>query len=239
VLLDIIAITAVAGFVIGVLQLSGLGFKFSLLLVSAAGGSALGLLLLTAGVCIILGMGMPTAIVYIMLAVLVGPALVELGVAPLGAHLFLFYFGMLSMITPPVCLATYAAASIGRADFMKTGWTGMRLGIVAYVVPFVFAFHPALLMRGAVGDIVLAAGTAVIGVTLLSFACAGHLFRPLTWARRGWAAAAGLLLIPPPEGALWLAANLGGLAAGLLLVAAEWAGAGRALPAPAPSRRET
>ncbi len=238
VLLDIVAITAVAGFVIGGLQLSGLGFKLSVLLVDVAGGSSLALLVLAAAVCIVLGMGMPTSIIYVMLAVLVGPALVRLGVSPLGAHLFLFYFGMLSMITPPVCLATYAAASIGGADFMRTGWTGMRLGIVAYVVPFVFAYHPALLMKGAPLDVALAAATAAVGVVLLGIGCAGHLFRPLGWARRGWAALAGLLLIPPPSSGLWLAANVVGLALGLLLVVAEWLGsaAARAGRVPAPSK---
>jgi TRAP transporter 4TM/12TM fusion protein len=237
ILLDIVAITAVAGFVIGVLQLSGLAFKLSLLLVTAAGGSALGLLLMTAVVCTILGMGMPTAVVYIMLAVLVGPALVQLGIAPLGAHLFLFYFGMLSMITPPVCLATYAAAAIGGADFMRTGWTGVRLGIVAYVVPFAFAFHPALLMQGTLLDIALAAGTAVVGVFMLGVSCAGYLFRPLGWTRRGWMALAGLLLIPAPSSPAWIAANLAGLGLGAAVVAAEWVATGRPLPAPSPAVR--
>jgi TRAP transporter 4TM/12TM fusion protein len=229
ILLDIIAITAVAGLVIGALQLSGLGFKFSMLLVNVAGGSSLALLFLSAIVCIILGMGMPTAIIYVMLAVLVGPALVQLGVAPLGAHLFLFYFGMLSMITPPVCLATYAAASIGGADFMKTGWTGMRLGIVAYVVPFVFAYHPALLMKGSALDIALAAGTAVLGVVLLGIGGAGYLFRPLGWGQRAWAALAGLLLLPPLSSWVWVVANVVGLALGLLLVLVEWAATSRAI----------
>ncbi|MBI4241060.1 MAG: TRAP transporter permease [Candidatus Rokubacteria bacterium] len=237
VLLDIVVITAVAGFVIGVLQLSGLGFKFSLLLVNMAGGNALALLILTAIVCIILGMGMPTAIIYVMLAVLVGPALVQLGVSPLGAHLFLFYFGMLSMITPPVCLATYAAASIGRADFMKTGWAGMRLGIVAYVVPFVFAYHPALLLKGSVTEIGLAVGTAVIGVILLGIGCAGYLFRPLDWGKRAWASLAGLLLIPPPATGLWLVANVVGLVAGALLVLAEWIATPRRIPQPGTAAR--
>jgi len=221
ILLDIAAITAVAGLVIGSLQLSGLGFKFSALLVNMAGGSSLALLALSAIVCIVLGMGMPTAVVYVMLAVLVGPALVQLGIPPLGAHLFLFYFGMLSMITPPVCLATYAAASIARSDFMKTGWAGMRLGIVAYVVPFVFVFHPALLMKGSVAEIVLAAASAAVGVILLGFGCVGYLFRPLSWSRRGWAALAGLLLIPPPSSGGWLAANGAGLALGVALVVWE------------------
>jgi len=222
ILLDLVVITCVAGFVIGALQLSGLSFKLSLVLVTLAGGNTLLLLAFTAIICIILGMGMPTAVIYIMLAVLVGPALIQLGIVPLAAHLFLFYFGMLSMITPPVCLATYAAASLARSDFWKTGWAGMRLGIVAYVVPFIFAFHPALLMKGPLNDIVLAVGTAVIGVILMGIGLVGFLFRPLGWGTRVAAALAGLLLIPPPSSGPWIAANIAGLIVGLGFVAWEW-----------------
>lgn len=221
-LLDITVISAVAGFVIGAIQLSGLGFKMSLILTTLAGGNALLLLILTAIVCIILGMGMPTAVVYIMLAVLVGPSLVQLGVDPLGAHLFLFYFGMLSMITPPVCLATYAAASLARSDFWKTGWAGMRLGIVAYVVPFIFAFHPALLFKGAPTEIAVAAVTAAIGVLFMGIGLAGFLFRPLGWLARAITTLAGLMLIPPPSTTLWVVANLAGLAVGIILILWEW-----------------
>ncbi|MEK6665395.1 MAG: TRAP transporter large permease subunit, partial [candidate division NC10 bacterium] len=141
------------------------------------------------------------------------------------AHLFLFYFGMLSMITPPVCLATYAAASIGRADFMKTGWAGVRLGIVAYVVPFFFAYHPALLLKGSPTEIILAVVTAAAGVILLGIGCAGFLFRPLGWTKRGVAALAGLCLFPPPSSGLWVATNVVGLALGVLLVLWERNGA--------------
>jgi TRAP transporter 4TM/12TM fusion protein len=223
-LLDIIVISGVAGFVIGALQLSGLAFKMSLILTTLAGGNALLLLVLTAVVCIILGMGMPTAVIYIMLAVLVGPTLVQLGVDPLGAHLFLFYFGMLSMITPPVCMATYAAASLARSDFWKTGWVGMRLGIVAYVVPFIFAFHPALLLKGPVVEIMVALVSAVMGVLLMSIGLAGFLFRPLGWYARAIALLAGLLLIPPPSGFYWLITNVTGFVIGGLFLLLEWNG---------------
>jgi TRAP-type uncharacterized transport system fused permease subunit len=125
---------------------------------------------------------------------------------------------MLSLITPPDCLATYAAAAIARADFWRTGWTGMRLGIVAYIVPFVFVFHPALIFKGTSGEIVLGAATAAIGVILLSVGCVGYLFRPLGWGKRALVAAAGILLIPPPSSGLWLAANVAGLSLGTLLV---------------------
>ena len=197
-MLDLVAITTLAGIVIGALHLSGFTSKLPLLLVSLAGGNVLLLLVLTALVSILLGMSLPTTVVYVTLAVLVGPALAELGIVPLAAHLFLFYFGMLSLITPPDCLATYAAAAIAKSDFWKTGWTGMRLGVVAYVVPFVFVFHPALILHGGIVDIALAVLTASTGVVLLAIGCAGYLVRPLGWARRGWALVAGLCLMARP-----------------------------------------
>ncbi|MEK7340928.1 MAG: TRAP transporter large permease subunit, partial [Candidatus Binatota bacterium] len=168
-------------------------------------------------VCILLGMSLPTTVVYITLAVLVGPALTQLGVDPLAAHLFLFYFGMLSLITPPDCLATYTAAAIAHSDFWQTGWTGMRLGIAAYVVPFVFALHPALILHGTVGEILLAVIAASIGTFLLSIGCAGYLFRPMGWGKRGLFWLAGLLLMLPTWHGAWLTVDAAGLALGLFL----------------------
>jgi len=233
-MLDLVAITTLAGIVIGSLQLSGFTSKLPLLLVSMAGGNIVLLLILTAIVSIILGMSLPTTVVYITLAVLVGPALAQLGIVPLAAHLFLFYFGMLSLITPPDCLATYAAAAIAKSDFWKTGWTGMRLGIVAYIVPFVFVFHPPLIFMGSFAQITIAVITAAIGVILLGIGCAGYLFRPLGWFQRTWAWVAGLLLFMPPLSVLPFGKNLGlpeavgeviidtaGLALGLALVLVE------------------
>jgi TRAP transporter 4TM/12TM fusion protein len=222
ILLDIVVVTSLAGLVIGAFQLSGLTFKFALLLVNMAGGSTIALLILTAIVSIILGMSLPTTVVYIMLAVLVGPALVQVGIPPLAAHLFFFYFGMLSLITPPDCIATYAAASIARADFWKAGWTGMRLGIVAYIVPFVFVFHPALLFKGSVVDIASALFSAIIGVIFLAIGVAGFLFRPLGWTKRIIMIIAGIALIPSATAPIWLATNVGGLVVATIVVALEW-----------------
>lgn len=221
-MLELIAIVTLAGIVIGALQLSGFTSRLPLLLVSLAGGSVLLLLVLTAIVSILLGMSLPTTVVYVTLAVLVGPALAQLGIVPLAAHLFLFYFGMLSLITPPDCLATYAAAAIAKADFWKTGWTGMRFGVVAYVVPFVFAFHPALIFHGTATEILVTAVTSSAGVVLLGIGCAGYLFRPLGWGRRCWTfGAAALLLMPPLPSVPTALSDAAGLALGALFVAAE------------------
>ena len=221
-MLDIVAITALAGIVIGTLQLSAIAFKLSLLLVTISGGHALLLLTLTALGCLFLGLPLPTTVVYIMLAVLAGPALVQVGILPLAAHLFLFYFGMISLITPPDCLPVYVAAAIAKANFWKTGWTGMRLAIAAYVVPFVFAFHPALILVGTAGEIILAVVTASLGVTLLAAGCAGYLFRPLGWGKRGMLWLAALLLLLPAWSGVWLIADAIGLALGLLIILWEW-----------------
>ena len=226
-LLDIVVITALAGLVIGALQLSGLTFKLSLILSSLAGGNVFLLLALTAIVCIVLGMSLPTAVVYITLAVLVGPALTQLGVDPLAAHLFLFYFGMLSLITPPNCLATYTAAAIAHSDFWQTGWTGMRLGIAAYVVPFAFALHPSLILKGSAGDILLAVAASSIGTFLLAVGCAGYLFRPFTWIKRGLFCLSGLLLMLPTWQGAWVLADVAGLILGTGLLFWE---RGRASP---------
>jgi TRAP transporter 4TM/12TM fusion protein len=225
-MLDLIAIVTLAGVVIGALQLSGFTSKLPILLVGLAGGSTLLLLVLTAVVSVVLGMSLPTTVVYVTLAVLVGPTLASLGVVPLAAHLFLFYFGMLSLITPPDCLATYAAAAIAKADFWRTGWAGMRLGIVAYVVPFVFVYHPALILHGTPGEIVVTFLTATIGVILLGIGCAGYLFRALPWWKRVWAwLGASFLMLPPTLGVAVVVADGIGLVLGLALVLVERANA--------------
>jgi TRAP transporter 4TM/12TM fusion protein len=236
-MLDIVAITALAGLVIGALNFSGFVFKISMLLVTVSGGNALALLVLTALGCLFLGLPLPTTVVYVTLAVLVGPALTQVGILPLAAHLFLFYFGMISLITPPDCLPTYTAAAIARADFWKTGWTGMRLASVAYVVPFMFAFEPALILVGGAGEIALAVATAAVGVVLVGVGCAGYLFRPLGWAARAWACAAGFALFLPPVGVLpHLIFDLIGVCLGAALVLWERAAARReAAPARTPA----
>lgn len=194
---EIILISAASGIVIGVLNVTGLSFNLTYLLVQVGGGSALLLLFLSALVCIILGMGLPTLGVYVLLAALVAPALVQVGIEPIGAHLYVLYFGMMSMITPPIALAAFAAASIAKAPSMATGWAAMVFGWSAYVIPVLFVLSPTLLLIGETPDIVLAIVTAVIGVWLVSSALAGYFSGRLSIPMRVGFAFAGLVALIP------------------------------------------
>ncbi len=227
-LLELGATVALAGLILGAVSISGLGFILSYALVSLAGGNTVVLLLLTAIVSMILGMGMPTTAVYVLLAVLVAPALVQLGIDPLGAHLFIFYFGMVSMITPPICLAAYTAAAIVQADAMKTGLEATRLGIVAYIVPFLFVFSPALLLKGSVLDMSLAAVTATVGAVLLGMALTGYFVREISWFKRLLLIVAALNLLTPASGKgvifTWITDVVGFTLAALVLASEVWRG---------------
>jgi TRAP transporter 4TM/12TM fusion protein len=199
-LLELGITVALAGLVVGTVHVSGLGFILSHALVSLAGGNVLYLLFLTAIVSLILGMGMPTTAVYVLLAVLVAPALVELGINTLAAHLFIFYFGMASMTTPPIALGAFAAASIAQADSMRTALHAMRFGAVKYVVPFLFVFSPALLLNGTIGDVALATITALVGAVLLGMALTGYFIRDIGWLERLFLGVASLALLIPAAG---------------------------------------
>jgi TRAP transporter 4TM/12TM fusion protein len=230
-MLEIAAITGLAGVVIGILQLTGLGFTLTFTLLNIGQSSAILLLILTAIVSIILGMGMPTTAVYVLLAVLIAPGLAKLGIAPIAAHLFIFYFGMLSMVTPPVCLASYAAASIGKTDPIKTGWEAMRLCAIAYVVPFLFVFSPSLLLIGHWYEVTLSVITAIVGAVLLGVGIVGYLFRPVGPIKRFvfLLAATGLLIPVVHDGnyaALTWVANGAGVLLAISLFIIEWTARG-------------
>jgi TRAP transporter 4TM/12TM fusion protein len=226
-LLEIAAITGLAGVVIGVLQLTGLGFTLTLTLLNLGESSAILLLILTAIVSIILGMGMPTTAVYVLLAVLVAPGLAKLGIMPIAAHLFIFYFGMLSMVTPPVCIASYAAATIGKTDPIRTGWEAMRLCAIAYVIPFLFVFSPSLLLYGHWYVVALSVATALVGSMLLGVGLVGYLFRKIGPIKRGLFIAAAIALLIPVVHAgeyveLTWTINGAGLVLAIVMVSVEW-----------------
>ena len=194
---DLITTLAAAGFVIGVLNSSGLGFALTMWLVGLAGNSLAVLLLISAVVGLILGMGMPTTAVYVLLAVLAAPALVQAGVTKLAAHMFILYFGMLSMITPPVALAAYAAATISKAGPMETGWAACRIGWAKFVLPFMFVLSPTLLMQGPIFGIVFDTFTAMVGVYIATCGMIGYFTRPLSIPLRVVLTLAGLAAIFP------------------------------------------
>jgi TRAP-type uncharacterized transport system fused permease subunit len=201
---------------------SGLAFAFAAYLVELGGQSLILLLLLAAVVSIILGMGLPTIGVYVMLAVLVAPALVKVGVPPLAAHLFILYFGMMSLITPPVAPAAFVAAAIAQAPSMATGWTAMRFGWSSYIVPFLFIYAPAILMKGSVVDIVVVTLTSLFGIWLICAAMVGYFSRILPFALRiSFAVAGVMLLLPHQASSLMLAVNIAGVLLGIALVVYE------------------
>lgn len=176
--INLIMIVAAAGLVIGVLNMTGLGLALPTSLINLAGNSLPILLIISAIICIILGMGMPTTAVYILLSALIAPAIVEAGVAEVPAHMFILYFGMMSMITPPIALAAFAAATLTKADPMRTGFVSMKFGWTAYVIPFLFVMSPTLLLYGAdLTTIIVDILTVAIGVYAISIAAVGYFGR--------------------------------------------------------------
>ncbi len=220
--LDLLMITAAAGFIIGVLNISGLSFALTLMLVQIGTGNVWVLLFLAALVSIVLGMGMPTVGVYVLLAALVAPAMVKVGLSPMASHMFVLYFGMMSMITPPVALAAYAAAALAKTDAMKTGWYAVRFGWIAFIIPVLFVRAPSLLFEGDPGAVVLALLTSLAGVWMICAAFAGYCTRPLSVPMRVGFGVAGLLLFIPadavPHGEL---TDVAGLVLGAALFARE------------------
>jgi len=221
-LCEILVISAAAGFIMGLFQVSGLAFAFAAYLVELGGQSLIMLLVLAAVVSIILGMGLPTIGVYVMLAVLVAPALVKVGVPPLAAHLFILYFGMMSLITPPVAPAAYVAAAIAGSPSMATGWTAMRFGWSSYIVPFIFVYAPAMLLKGSITDIVIVALTSLFGIWLVCAAMVGYCTRVLgLWTRLAFIVAGIMLLMPHQASTFMLWVNIAGIGLGVGLIASE------------------
>lgn len=195
-MVDLILVVAAAGFVIGILNITGLGFALTLVLVDAVGSNVVLLLLISAFICIILGMGMPTSGVYVLLAALVAPSLVQAGIHPIAAHLFILYFGMMSMITPPVALAAFAAAAITKENPLSTGIAAMRVGWAAFIIPFLFVATPAILFDGTALEIISAAAVSVIGIVAITAAIVGFWSRVLGPSLRLAIGVLGLLALP-------------------------------------------
>jgi TRAP transporter 4TM/12TM fusion protein len=193
--LQLVAVCAAAGIIVGVIALTGLGTRFSSLLLGLAGNHQALALFFAMIVSIILGMGMPTTAAYAVAASVIAPGLITMGIDTLTAHFFIFYFAVMSAITPPVALAAYAGAAIAQSDPMRTSVESFKMGLAAFVVPFMFFSSPELLMQGETLDIIHVVIGALIGVYLLSSAVQGWFFGHLNLALRTVLTVAALSMI--------------------------------------------
>ena len=220
---EIIVISAIGGYVLGLFQIGGLSFALTATLVNLGAENLLLLLVICAITNIVLGLGLPTLAVYVMLAILVAPALVKVGVPPMAAHLFILYFGIMSLITPPIATAAFVAATIAKTDPMAAGWTAMRFGWASYIVPFLFVYSPALIMRGSAVEIGLVMILSIAGIWFVCAAFTGYAMRVMRLPMRVAFAAAGLLLLMPFQASTvnaWL--NVLGAVLGVALLIYEF-----------------
>jgi TRAP transporter 4TM/12TM fusion protein len=180
----IAAVLAASGLIVASMSRTGFALAFSSAVINVSGGSLILALLAIFVVISLLGAGIPTTPAYILAITVGGAALQKLGVDMLAAHLFVFYYAVLADVTPPVAVTAVAGAQIAGANPMTTGWHASRIGIGGFLAPFLFVYQPALLMNGSWGEIVIAFGSALIGITALSAAVTGHMFGPLSWPQR-------------------------------------------------------
>lgn len=223
--LPLFIICSLAGIIVGTVSYTGLGFLIPLYLDKIAGGSLILLLFFAAIVALILGMGMPPVSVYVILATLIAPGMVNMGIDKMAAHMFLFYYACIGMITPPVALAAYAGAALAGANFWRTGYSATRLGIVAYIVPFLFVFTPGLLLKGSLGWIISAVVPTVLGILVLTVALSGFFRQEISVIKRILFALSAIGLLFPirnPLNMLDVFINIGGGGLAVLLVIVEW-----------------
>jgi TRAP transporter 4TM/12TM fusion protein len=213
--IEIAATCAVAGIIVGVLTQTGLGMKFAMIIINYSGGNLLLALIFTMLIAIILGMGMPTTAAYAISASVLAPALIQLKVPAIAAHLFIFYFACLSALTPPVALASFAAAAIANAKTWEVGWQGMRFALAGFLIPYMFVYGPSMVLVGSLFEITLAVLTGLLGTLALGAAVQGWLLKEATWIERGILLIAALALIKPG----WITDLIG---LGLLILVASW-----------------
>ena len=193
-------VMSAAGLVVGAINVSGMGFSISYILSQLGKNNVILLLIGAAMASMILGMGMPSVAAYALVAILIAPALVNFGIDPMAAHLFIFYFSIISNFTPPIALCCFAAAPLAGSSPMKVGYSAMRLGIMSYIVPFLFVFSPTMLLKGSFFAISGSVISAVLGVFFLSVSLSGFLYKRIHAARRLLIGVGGLLTLIPLRG---------------------------------------
>ncbi len=196
---EIVATCAAAGIIIGVISLTGLGMKFAMIIISYSKGNLLIALFLTMLITLILGMGLPTTAAYAISASILAPALIKIGVIPISAHMFIFYFAILSALTPPVAVASYAAGAIANAPMWRVGWMSVKFAIAGFIVPYMFVYGPALLLKGSFYETILALITSIGGTILLASAAQGWIYGlgDINYIERGCLFGASILLLKP------------------------------------------
>ena len=210
--MEIGVVCGCAGIIISIILRSGLGISLTSLLIAVSGDSLLVLLLLTMVASIVLGMGLPTSAAYIITALLIAPAMVRMGIRPMSAHIFVFYFACLSAITPPVALASFAGASLSGASPMETCFKAVRFGLCGFIVPFMFVVGPPLVLVGTAPEIIIAIITACIGTYFLAVSLIGYHFTKVSMILRLPYAVCALILIYPG-----LATDIIGITGGIAL----------------------
>ena len=212
------AATYAIGLIVGLLVLSGIGVRISIFVTEVASFSLFAALVMVMIASLIMGMGLPTVAAYLLLVLVVAPSIqelgTELGITLVAAHMFIFYFGVISSITPPVALAAYGASGISGADPMRTGFAAIRLALTAFIVPFLFIYHPELLFQaGTVWDTILRLAISLVGIFFVAMGAMGYGLRPLGELTRAAAFAVALLLF-------WdsVALNIAGVFAGAILL---------------------
>ncbi|WP_206811718.1 TRAP transporter permease [Paradesulfitobacterium ferrireducens] len=215
--LEIAILCAGIGIIISAVVLTGLGMRFSSIAMSLTGGELIPVLFMGMIISIILGMGMPTPVVYMLMAMFTAPTMVQMGVPLLAAHLFVFYYAILSGLTPPVCIAAIVAAGIADANWLKTGLTSSRFALTAFIIPYMWVFGPQLLMVGTWYEVLIAFVLACIGTVAMAGAVQGWLIEKTSVIERLILAIAGLLMIKPG----WVTDGIG-LALLALVMAFQW-----------------
>jgi TRAP transporter 4TM/12TM fusion protein len=195
--LEVAATCACAGIIIGVMALTGLGMRISSMLIALSGGYLPLALFLTMLISFLLGMGLPTTAAYVIASSTIAPALTQMGVPALAAHMFIFYYACLSAITPPVALAAFAAAGIAQTNMWKVAFTAVKIAGAGYIIPFMFIYGPSLLMVGTWKDIITTVATACLGTLCLAGGLQGWMVKPILWPQRLLLIAGSLGLISP------------------------------------------
>jgi TRAP-type uncharacterized transport system fused permease subunit len=212
--MEIAATCAAAGIIVGILTQTGLGTKFAMIIFNYSGGNLILAMIFTMLIAMVLGMGMPTTAAYAICASVLAPALIQMNVPELAAHLFIFYFACLSALTPPVALASFAAAAIANAKTWEVGWQGMRFAIAGFLIPYMFVLGPAMVLEGTPFEIVMVVITGTIGVIALAGSVQNWLLtRCLVWERVALFIAAITLIKPG-----WITDLIGAAIMALIIV---------------------